>query len=364
MLIFKNYYSYTNPLSIVFLCGSKYSSSSNDKRNVLKQYIENNFPNMRAVILEEHFIFARTNMKYLSYDDIYLKDLAQVEQLASLYSDRIIIIHETISTAAEIGMFASNPSLAGKVCMLVSDPLAIEGDKTGSFIKLSFLNKRSPHPSVKLIRYYPDIEIYRFSENKSDYHTYFHNNKIGDCLAKEISSFITPNITTKNIVFRKKVYGKATNSSEIVDYSISDEKGSVFLDLHIDTLKIQLLSILFLDEIRRELRKAKSIQKHVLYLLKIFQSLLLNTVSEIEGKNLNEYTAKINIKDSSCEIKQAIGYFLYMLQAAKIIGMEQKYDEKPEVRKIRFSTVLDQYKDQFIHLILDSGTTEFGRLTT
>ena len=175
MLVFRNNCSISNPFTIVFLCGSKYSpNNAKDKRIVLKKYIENNFSNARAIILEEHFVFRNGNKKYLAYDDIYLKGLAQVEELASLFASRVLIIHESISTAAEIGMFASNIETSGKVCLLVPDPFSIEEDKTGSFIKLSFLRKDAPQTKVKLIRYYPDIEVHRFSENKSDYYTSFH----------------------------------------------------------------------------------------------------------------------------------------------------------------------------------------------
>lgn len=47
-----------------------------------------------------------------------MKNLSEVESLAALYADKIIIIHETLSTAAEIGMFAGNKSLTSKICIL------------------------------------------------------------------------------------------------------------------------------------------------------------------------------------------------------------------------------------------------------
>ena len=110
MLIFAENYSYDDPLNIVFLCGSHYSKKSkHDKRNILKEHIDGSTSNLHAIILEENFQFASTSKQYLSYDDIYLSGLAQIEQLASLYASKIIIIHETISTAAELGMFAIDP---------------------------------------------------------------------------------------------------------------------------------------------------------------------------------------------------------------------------------------------------------------
>lgn len=90
MLIFAENYSYDDPLNIVFLCGSHYSKKSkHDKRNILKEHIDGSTSNLHAIILEENFQFASTSKQYLSYDDIYLSGLAQIEQLASLYASYI-----------------------------------------------------------------------------------------------------------------------------------------------------------------------------------------------------------------------------------------------------------------------------------
>lgn len=179
MLIFAENYSYDDPLNIVFLCGSHYSKKSkHDKRNILKEHIDGSTSNLHAIILEENFQFASTSKQYLSYDDIYLSGLAQIEQLASLYASKIIIIHETISTAAELGMFAIDPILAQKICLLVPDKVSIEEEKISGFIRLAFFQEKAPENMVRLIRYYPDVEVHRTSPNKSDYYSYYHDNKL------------------------------------------------------------------------------------------------------------------------------------------------------------------------------------------
>ena len=166
MLIFAENYSYDDPLNIVFLCGSHYSKKSkHDKRNILKEHIDGSTSNLHAIILEENFQFASTSKQYLSYDDIYLSGLAQIEQLASLYASKIIIIHETISTAAELGMFAVDPILAQKICLLVPDKVSIEEEKISGFIRLAFFQEKAPENMVRLIRYYPDVEVHRISIN-------------------------------------------------------------------------------------------------------------------------------------------------------------------------------------------------------
>lgn len=365
MLVYRNNCLIVDPFPIIFLCGSKYSpKSTSDKRIVLKRYIENKFPEARAIILEEHFIFANSNKKYLAYDDIYLKGLAQVEELASLFATRIVIIHESISTAAEIGMFASNTETSRKVCLLVPDPFSIEEDKTGGFIKLSFLSEYAPEMKVNLIRYYPEIEVHRSSENKSDYYTFFHNNEIGHILGKQIDLFLFPSMkdASKHTRFTREKYGKAHKSPEIVDYCIDEKEKTIFVDIHSDVLKGQLLSLLFVEEVRKELRKDKKIREHVSYLYEQYQALVKNTICDIEGKEYGSFVVKLSLKNSSCDVKQASGYYLYMLQAAGFIGLEQKSRGNPSVRKVRFSTSFDQSLNQYADLICESNSTEFGRL--
>lgn len=128
---------------------------------------------------------------YLAYDNIFVKNLSEVESLAALYADKIIIIHETLSTAAEIGMFAGNKSLTSKICILFPDDISIEENKISVFIKLAFFNNNhTKNDKPNRIKYYPDIEIHRSSVNKSEYHTFFHENKIGDVLGQKVLKYV------------------------------------------------------------------------------------------------------------------------------------------------------------------------------
>ncbi len=128
----------------MFLCGNKFvGQEKNDKRSILKEYIEENATDCYSIILEENFMFKNITKSYLSYDDIFLKNLFQVEQLASIFADKIIIVHETLSTAAELGMFAHNADMMKKICLLVPDSMSIEENKT-TFIKLAYLNTNTP----------------------------------------------------------------------------------------------------------------------------------------------------------------------------------------------------------------------------
>lgn len=365
MLIFQDNYAYKDPLNIVFLCGSHYSpQNKRDKRKILKKHIDNSAQNRRAIILEENFQFRKTNKQYLSYDTIYLSGLAQIEQLASLYANKIIILHETISTAAELGMFAINPALAHKICLLVPDDISIEEDKISGFIKLAFLKKEAPETKVTVIRYYPDVEIRRTSPNKSDYHSFFHDNEIGAFLGQKLDDFLTDTNAPQKTHFMKNRYATASQDPNIIDYSVIHKAKTIKVSIHIDQLKIQLLAILGVDSIRKQLRTESELRDHVSFLYTTYRNILRNTVEILSGLNIHDYKVSVSLKESHCSLKQAVGYFLYMLQAVGLISLIQRNSDTPTIRKVQFSTAMDHYSSSIRDIIVDTTTTEFGRLVT
>ena len=361
MLVFNNDFTYNMPFHIVFLCGSEFhAKNTRDKRIVLKLYIENNFFNYYSVILENHFSFGVTTKRYLAYDDIYLSNLAQVEQLASLFADKIIIIHETISTAAEVGMFAADKDLTNKICLLVADAASVEENKTGNFIRLAFLNKSSEETNVKLITYYPDTEVFRFSENKSDYHTFFHEDQIGKYLGEKIKQFLTIDSEEHTLHLKKAIYGLDTLTSNNFTYALRNNK--IIVNIPPKALQIQLLSLLYLNEIRKELRKEKHIRDHITYLYNQYRTTLHNTIKDFSETNVDSYSLDIVLGNSLCDAKQAIGYFMYMLQAIGLIRLEQQSNRDLLIRKVVLTVEFDNYKHFFINCVYELGETEFGSL--
>lgn len=360
-MLFKDEFLFSNPFNIVFLCGSKYlPQSGKDKRVLLKGFLKEHMDNCQIVLLEENFSFAKNTKTYLAYDSIFVKDLSQVESLAALYADRIIVIHETLSTAAEIGMFASNRNMLSKIGILVPDDISIEEKKLSSFIKLAFLNNRIPKSSrPTVITYYPDVEVHRNSKNKSDYYSYFHNNTIGENLGKRILDFVDINNKKTDIRFKKQYYNKPCSSNQIVSYFFSKEDNNFEVFVSPEILKLQLFSMFFNKSFRSEFRKNKPIKEHVTYIEKNYKELLLNTVCTIEGKNEEICTVAVSLNGSSCDIRQSIGYFLYMLQATELIVLEQK-NEECDNRKIRITELLDKYASVFSDYIYEEKATAFG----
>lgn len=366
MFIYRQNSKYIDPLNIIFLCGSKYSfSNPNEKRNVLKRHIESSIPGCRALILEEHFQFASTTKSYLSYDDIFLYSLAQIEELASLFANNIVIIHETVSTAAELGMFAANPELTKKICLLSPDDVSIEEKKVSTFIEKAFLVSSSPETMIgKHIVYYPDVHVHRESCNKSEYWTTFHNNSIGQELSKSLLSFLHKEEHESEICFRSPPYGSSNSGSNTIDYRVNKDNTVLSIALRAETLKILLLALFLNNNFQTNLCVEKPIKDHVTDIEQSFYKLIHDSVSDLSNFDISNYEVKISIKNANCSVRQAIGYFLYMLQGIGLIKMEQTHSKFPQIRKVLPTADLESLRKSFPELIIERPQTAFGRLMT
>lgn len=352
-----------NPFVIVFLCGSKYNANDpREKRKILQKYLEENDSRCRAIILEENFVFSKTNNRYLSYDDIFMNGLAQIEQMAAIYADRVIIIHETFATAAELGAFAINPRIADKICLLVPDDNSIEENKLSAFIRLAFLNKKNTATRIKeSITYYPDVEVYRKSMNKSEYHTYFHNNRIGNNLGLRLNNLLSVDETV-SICIKRSRFGKVSAAPYQIDYYINDTDHLLEIEVDGRALRMQLLSMLRDHQLRAELRKRKPIKDHVNCLQKHYERIMLDSICEYEGLQSNKFKVSIEIKEVLSDLRQSVGYFIYMLQAARLIRLvKDGNDGVANVRKIVITNELDKIVQELSALLCEKRVTAFER---
>lgn len=365
LLIYRDKYICEKYPHIVFLCGNKFvGEKKHDKRSILKKYIEKNISDFYSIILEENFMFKKTNQTYLSYDDIFLKNLFQVEHLASIFADKIIIVHETLSTAAELGMFARNANMMKKICLLVPDSMSIEESKVTSFIKLAYLNSKTPNIQIgEKITFYPDIDVIRFSEFKSDYRTEFHNNEIGPNLGKKVLSFISQKSGDSKITFSKNKYSESYKNIDKVAYSINKKSHRINVYINSHILRIQLFSLFFVDEFKKEIRTDKYIKDHINFIKNFYNNIMLNTICHIEGLRASEFCINIKLSEPLCDLNQAIGYFIYMLQGASLINLESNAKVSDNsIRKIRISNKFKEYTHYLGEYIEDFEITNFGRL--
>lgn len=334
---------------IVFLCGNKYSNTANDKRNVLKNHIIEKHPEYSVIILEEHFFFRKTNRDYLSYDDIMLTNLKQIEQLASAMSDKVIIIHETISTAAELGMFMSGQTPASKICLLVPESISIDERKVSGFINYAFFRRKKNSENICRITYYPDVQLLRKSKDTGYYLTFFHNDCIGTNLDVQLERFFNRGQQKNDMVnIINNKFDRPSNNNDI-EYWIGKEEKSIHIYVSSLAFKVQMCALFNIKDVMSELRKHKKLHEHVSLLEKQYHMILINTISELSGVNTDGYNITIEFKGNTFSLREMVSYYLYMLQAASLISLIERDDEHPELRKVSIKT-------NFIHTITKAKT--------
>jgi hypothetical protein len=262
-------------------------------------------------------------------------------------------------------MFAIDPAVSKKICLLVPDDISVDEKKISAFIELAFFKPESPKSNIgKKVTFYPDMKINKLSIEKSDYLTYFHNDKIGDYLGAELKSFVAPQESAKEncIKFVKKYFGLPDLDPFHINYSINTRKKIIKVFTHPDALKIQLLSLFFVDDFKKELWQYKQIKKHAGFLCKTYKKLLLNTILSKEGIPLPGYKVNVTLKNTIYKLDLSVGYFLYMLQATELIKLKLKSAGNSDERKISISRNLKKYEPKIKDYIRIESKTKFEEL--
>lgn len=299
---------------IIFLCGTKYRKNSMyDKRNVLKKYIESKYALKNILILEEHFVFGKRS-GYLSYDDIFLKNLNDIETLTAAFADGIIIIHDSISTGAELAAFASNELLKRKLCVLEPDSTGIEERKISAFLELAFFGEES---EIKRIVYYPEVYSYEISENHIEKRTNFMTNSISPILGRKICDFIEQCKINLNICFEEMKFKKANTNPGVISYTKIENELQVYVSGQV--VLYQVIGLFSIKVIRAEIRKTKKLYEHVDYLCKQYKLILRNTVQK--NMKVDVKGISIFIKEIDVDVRDVMAYSLYMMQALGLIDI-------------------------------------------
>ena len=122
------------------------------------------------------------------------------------------------------------------------------------------------------------------------------------------------------------------------------------------------MGTLKVESFRTEFRKEKHIKDHISYAEEKYKEILSETICHMEGLLSDKYSIEVRIVDiNSYNLRQSIGYFLYMLQATGLIGLEQVSDNgEYNVRKIRISEQFDSQTVGLEGYICETSKTAFG----
>lgn len=336
-----------NPLRILFLCGShfikekvKVEINGNtqeilDKRLVFKNHIDAivGNKNIKSIILEENFMFSNSD-NYLNYNDINLKSLKSIELLTCMYSEKVFVIHESFSTAAEIGMFSSSPIINGKLVILSPDIFTVDEEYISGFMKLSYQNERYDAHNIEIIRYFPGVYKYFITQDQFKLHTFFINNTIPKNISSRINGILN--------IYKSESYLFGSNKKiHKNNYHVDDKKIKVNLDSK--DLIGYLLALFNNTKIKEAFKepinitelkdKSPSIRKRRLFTVKkdlLLNNLRLALINTLKTEMLNvSDDAKMEINVTSVakdiSINESISYFLYILFALGYITFKEDY---------------------------------------
>lgn len=322
----------------IFLCGVKYGRNEpTDKRNVLRDNLLKYDCNLRPIILEDNFMFGKKSKRLLRYGDIYMQDLYQVEMVMNYLSDNNIIIQESISTGAEIGLFLSEPDSARKTCLLVPDKMAVEEDKLGEFIRRAFVNAQN---QVQTITFYPRIEKNLLSENVKNWHTSFFEDEIGPNLRNKIMQFLEDSRVDYTLQFSDRI---SNVKKGYICYEI--RKGNLRIIALPRLLLCCIASIFNIREVYREIfNRAKEMKDYIREIKEVLQEIFTTTIVEETGELVKECTIKVHWNVENVYIGQLIGMSLYLFQAAGFmtIKKDELYDKN---HKVTMNRAVLQKKD-------------------
>jgi hypothetical protein len=349
-------------IQIIFLCGVKFrgGKTAMDKRIALQEIIRLR-PNTSTVILEEHF--ANLDM----YSNIGLRNIHDVENLVSCFSNATIVIHESLSTAAEIGMLASNRASADRTIVLYPDSGLAKNEKVTGFIDLAYyhtnpvLSKEGRIPFVPRLR-----ETYESNYSQTLY-TFLPDQFDTSYPYGKIQNFLSdPKIkSTTDFTFRQLDYRHSvTNASDIIDYDYSDEILNVFISP--EALKATVISLLSVDKVRKEVNQCTKYIDVISALHDQLQDALRETVQEylrttpkatsIELKNIQ--LTQPQEAESITDIRKALGMFVYLLKAIGFLYIE---DDKKFIVTRGFASTRESFSSSTVKTKESSFAKAEGR---
>ncbi len=312
--MFVNKPEFAEPIRVLFLCGSKFSDQESDKRIVLKKYLEED-PLNRVILLEKYFdfILKRNNEKgLLSYYDAELFNLYNIESFAALVATNIIVVHETLSTAGEIGVFASNEKLRDRIITLVPEKFSVEEEKLSNFLRLAFWNSRQKLINNKVIRFYPATKRSMVSETHSFYETVFRDNQIPKTLRQKI---------------QEQINQTPTSSVSVIGGKINRlDNGSLSVWLSYASIKNYLLAVLSASENRKKLRGCTKLYEIRNVLHTAFVKAIKNAYYNANGTMPRTVNVYID-KQPEYRFSDVLNFMIYFWHACNIMTIKCNEDD-------------------------------------
>lgn len=299
------------PIYIHFLCGKKYDNLEKihkDKRNVIENFIRENKNLGHPIILEKYY-----NLN--SYLSLGLENLEQVELLISYYASSIIILHETVSTAAEIALFGSKKNLKNKILVINPRKEDIEVDNLSGFLTYAYFYGEN---TIEQHSYKFEKELYTKLKNVRFFNTHFEEEILNDEFINIIKSFFNKSLPkTIDLSFIKSNVKQENNSYYIIDYS----KKKIAIRLKYELIIYIIISIILNDEYNKKIEYNDNTISNICDLIK---RIFVNTILYAENINESDYLFNLKMIDNS-EINVPVRFCENVLRKLNVINVGNKY---------------------------------------
>lgn len=324
-MIFHSFDNYEFPIKFSFLCGCEFlhKDKDNDKRYVLSKFLKTD--THIPLIIEQYFTLKESETHKLSYIPIGFYGLASAEIATAFLVDYIFIIHETFSTAAELGLFASNINLVKKICLISPHYYSVFDNYVSTFIKDAFLNDNDINYNIgSHIIYYPSCKFHSIHHKKYTVFTYFPNNDIPCYMQDEIKEFI----------------GKKLQSSFLIPKKLYKRYGKYSIPIPIEVFKTQIVYLIV--KYKKYFNNCADMidyrdRVYRLYISTMFKTLKKHTNIDLKSnsESINIYIKNFNI----ISLKKLIGMYLYLLHSSELIKLSpyRKKDLDSKIIKIKKS---------------------------
>lgn len=244
----------------VFLCGSYYRNEKNDKRYILKNSI-NTFEDLYPVIIDKSF-----NVD--GFIDREL-NLALMEEIIANIAQLTIIIIESFSSSAELGLFAGSGK-KNQILLVIPNLNDIENNKIGYFIMNGF-NQDNYKFNLKFFKYRPAVSRVAINSNIVDEYYYFPNDIIPDNIKEHLSSVNT----SKNSLISLDVFRIENSISPLLFGQIG-----FYLSNDIVHVKISTFLLFHMCEkiVLSKIRKKTFVLSEYLYVINEVKAIIFNTL--------------------------------------------------------------------------------------
>lgn len=342
--MFVNKPEFAEPIRVLFLCGAKFNDIDSDKRIVLKKHLEED-PRNKVILLEKYFDFTlrKNNDKgLLSYYDADLFNLYNIESFAALVATNIIVIHESLSTAGEIGVFGSSKELRDRIITLVPEKFSVEEEKLSNFLRLAFWNPREKLINNQVIRFYPSTKLTMVSNTHSFYETCFTKNELPRAIGLNIDSQINKYPTASVSILGSKIN--------------RFDKDTLSVWLSYASIKNYLLAILSVPENRKQLRSCTKLYEIRNILSKKFSEAIKNAY--FDANRIMPKTVKIHIDHQpDYKFSDVLNFMIYFWHACNIMTI--KCTEEDSI-VVSFSKNTSSLWDTYSKLVKQISFSKWG----